>query len=199
MGRVKLHITGLSYSHSQTEAYALILAEEGNSDRRLPIIIGKNEAQAIAIYLEQLESPRPLTHDLIKVITETLQSDIIEVNIVKLMAGIFYAELSLVKDTHTFKIDARVSDAVALALRFDVPIYCKNEIMEAASFMIEESLSSKQTDTKPTAQTAPEPVTFSEYSVKQIEMMMNEAVRDENYERAARLKQELEKRNKPKN
>lgn len=192
MSSVQLHITGLSYSHSQTEAYALILSEEGKKQRRLPIIIAKNEAQAIAIYLEKLESPRPLTHDLIKVITETLQSEIVEVSIVKLIAGVFYAEIRLVKDSHTFRIDARVSDAVALALRFNAPIYCSEAIMEAASFIMEE----EQTQEEETrSQSKSEKSSFSDYSVKQIQMMMNEAVRNENYERAARLKKEIEKRN----
>lgn len=193
MGRVKLNITGLSYSHSQTEAYALILAEKGNSARRLPIVIGKNEAQAIAIYLEKLESPRPLTHDLLKVITETLQGDIVEVNIIKLIAGIFYAEICLVKDTHVFRIDARVSDAAAIALRFKTPIYCTEEIMQAASFQMEE----EQDLEEETEESSSEDKPFNDYTVKQIEMMMQEAVREENYERAARLKQELEKRNQP--
>lgn len=191
MSRIKLHIKGLSYSHSQTEAYALILAEEGNTNQRLPIIIGKNEAQAIAIYWEKLESPRPLTHDLIRVITETLQGDIVEINITKLLAGVFYAEICLVKDTHIFRIDARVSDAVALALRFDAPIYCTEDIMQAASFRMEEQ--GREEEQEPD-EIETKNKTFGEYTVKQIEMMMQEAVREENYERAARLKQELENR-----
>ncbi|PVX52177.1 hypothetical protein C7377_0480 [Balneicella halophila] len=192
MGRVKLNITGLTYSHSQTEAYALILAEE-DSDRRLPIIIGKSEAQAIAIYLEHLESPRPLTHDLIKVITETLQGEVIEVDITKLVAGVFYAEICLVKDTHVFKIDARVSDAVAVALRFDAPIYCAEEVMQMASFIMEEHAQEMQ-DGENDEPTSSDTKSFSDYTQKQLEMMMNEAVKEENYERAARLKKEIEKR-----
>ncbi len=194
MSKVKLYISGLSYSHSQTEAYALILSEEKNSNRRLPIIIGKSEAQAIAIYLENLESPRPLTHDLIKIITETLQGDVVEVNIVKLISGIFYAEICLTKDTHIFKIDARVSDAVALALRFDTPIYCDETIMQAASFLLEEDDEAESDDNENINTSS-----FGDYTVKQLEMMMNEAVRSENYERAARLKKELENRNQSNN
>lgn len=192
MNRVKLNIAGLTYSHSQTEAYALILAEEGGNNRRLPIIIAKNEAQSIAIYLENKESRRPLTHDLLKTITEILDGDIIEVCIIKLLSGVFYAEISLIKDTHLFKIDSRVSDAVALALHFDVPIYCRNEVMEAASFILEEHYeTNEEEDQNPSTNID----TFSEYTIKQLNMMMNEAVRDEDYERAAYIKNEIEKRN----
>lgn len=192
MNRVKLNIAGLTYSHSQTEAYALILAEEGGNNRRLPIIIAKNEAQSIAIYLENKESRRPLTHDLLKTITEILDGDIIEVCIIKLLSGVFYAEISLIKDTHLFKIDSRVSDAVALALHFDVPIYCRNEVMEAASFILEEHYeTNEEEDQNPSTNID----TFSEYTIKQLNMMMNEAVRDEDYERAAYIKNEIKKRN----
>ncbi len=197
MSKVKLHITGLSYSHSQTEAYALILSEENNPNRRLPIIIGKAEAQVIAIYLEGLESPRPLTHDLLKTIVETLRGDVVEVNIVKLISGVFYAEICLVKDTQTFRIDARVSDAVALALRFDSPIYCEESVMEVASFMLEENEAAEENEGNETPSATSS--SFSDYTEKQLEMMMNEAVRDENYERAARLKKELENRKQSNN
>ncbi len=191
MKRVKLQITGLSYSQGQAEAYALILTEEGGAKRNLPVVIGKPEAQAIAMLLEQVESPRPMTHDLIKVITETLGGDVVEVTIVKLVTGIFYAETCLVRDSHTFRIDTRVSDAVALALRFEAPIYCNESVMEAAGFLFEEEQQLEDSSSELSAQ---ESKTFDECSLKQMKMMLNEAVEEEDYEKAAQLKKEIEKR-----
>lgn len=196
MKRVKLQITGLSYSQGQTEAYALILTEEGGAKRNLPVVIAKLEAQSIAMFLERVTPPRSMTHDLIKTITETLEGDVVEVTIVKLIAGVFYAQTCLVKDSHTFRIDTRVSDAVALALRFDAPIYCNEDVMEAASFLFEEEQQEDESFAQTPSQESNSP---SEYSLKQLEMMMNEAVQKEDYEKAAQLKKEIEERRKLEN
>lgn len=190
MQKVELKIKGLSYSENQSEAYALLLSEETGKGRELPIIIGKNEAYAIIKFMEGKSPKRLLTHDLMKVITETLQGDVVEVNIIKLVEGIFFAEICLVKDTHIFRIDARVSDAVALSIRFGAPIYAKEEIMQKAAFQPEDF----QPDSIEDNDTPVERSSFSDYTEKQIKMMLQEAIREENYERAALLKKEIERR-----
>src|SRR5665647_2165553 len=136
MQKVKLNILGLSVSQSQSGAYALVLAEE-NGDRRIPIIIGPIEAQSIAIQLEGLKPPRPLTHDLFKQMATAFDIVISEVIIYKLEEGIFYSELICVKNGKQVIIDSRTSDAVALSLRFGCPIYTTEEILERAGIVIE--------------------------------------------------------------
>jgi len=134
--RVKLNILGLSYSQTQTGAYALVLAEEGG-DRRIPIIIGGVEAQSIAIKLEGLTPPRPLTHDLFWNFAKAFDIEIQEVVIYKLEEGIFYSELVCKRGSETLHIDSRTSDAVALALRFKCPIYTYEEIMDKAGIVLD--------------------------------------------------------------
>ncbi|MGQ9621772.1 MAG: bifunctional nuclease family protein, partial [Bacteroidales bacterium] len=143
MNRIKLKVLGISYSQTQSGAYALVLMEEKGS-RRIPIIIGGFEAQAIVIKLENLEPPRPLTHDLFKSFADVFGIDITEVFIYKLEDGIFYAKLICNKDDEEFTIDSRTSDAVALALRFNCPIFTTEEIMEKAGIIIPQSGESSQ-------------------------------------------------------
>lgn len=190
MQKVELKIKGLSYSENQSGAYALLLSEETGKGRELPVIIGKSEAYAIIRFLERKSPERLLTHDLMKVITEALQGDVVEVNIIKLVEGVFFAEICLVKDTHIFRIDARVSDAIALSIRFGAPIYAREEIMQKAAFKPE----ILQTDSLADSDTPLEGSSFSDYTEKQIKMMLQEAIREENYERAALLKKEMERR-----
>ena len=128
MQRVKLKVLGISYSQTQSGAYALILVEE-NGNRRVPIIIGGFEAQAIVIKLENLEPPRPLTHDLFKSFSDEFKISIIEVMIYKLEEGVFYSRLLCNNGEKEISIDSRTSDAVALALRFGCPIYITEEIL----------------------------------------------------------------------
>src|SRR3954469_22835728 len=122
MKKVRLEIVGLSYSQTQAGAYALVLGESGGK-RRLPIIIGGFEAQAIAIELEKMTPSRPLTHDLFKTFAETFDINVTEVVIYNLAEGIFYAKLICNDGTREVEIDARTSDAIALAVRFQCPIY----------------------------------------------------------------------------
>ncbi|MDD4754614.1 MAG: bifunctional nuclease family protein [Prolixibacteraceae bacterium] len=136
MQKIRLNILGLSVSQTQSGAYALVLSEE-NGDRRMPIIIGPVEAQAIAIQLEELKPPRPLTHDLIKNIALAFEIALIEVVIYKLEEGIFYSELLCEMDGKEVRIDSRTSDAVALALRFRCPIYTTEEILSKAGVILE--------------------------------------------------------------
>ena len=134
MVKIKLDIIGLSYSQTQSGAYALVLAETGGK-RSLPIIIGGYEAQAIAIELEKMTPTRPLTHDLFKSFADSFQVNIEEVVIYNLVEGVFYAKLICVKDGKFSEIDARTSDAIALAVRFKCPIYTFESILASAGIL----------------------------------------------------------------
>ena len=136
MGKIKLNVLGISYSQTQSGAYALVLSEE-EGNRRIPIIVGGFEAQAIAIELEGLSPPRPLTHDLFKNFSETYGIRIIEVNIHKLEDGVFFASILCDNGDRQITLDARTSDAIALALRFKCPIYTTDEIVEKAGIVLD--------------------------------------------------------------
>jgi bifunctional DNase/RNase len=138
MVKIKLDIIGLSYSQTQSGAYALVLAETGGK-RSLPIIIGGYEAQAIAIELEKMTPTRPLTHDLFKSFAQSFQVNIEEVIIYNLVEGVFYAKLICSKDGKFSEIDARTSDAIALAVRFKCPIYTFESILASAGILLDEN------------------------------------------------------------
>lgn len=197
MGKIKLNVLGLSYSQTQTGAYALVLSEEGG-DRRIPIIIGGVEAQSIAIQLEELEPPRPLTHDLFKSFAEAFAVNVVEVNIYRLEEGIFYSELICEKGLDRIRIDSRTSDAVAIALRFRCPIFTTEDIIEKAGIVLslerdpEEPLSSGQQEVE---SSVPEKRNqFTDYSLIQLRGMLDDAVRDEDYERASLIRDEIGRR-----
>lgn len=195
MGKVKLKVLGLSYSQTQSGAYALVLAEE-DGERRIPIIIGGFEAQAIAIELEALKPPRPLTHDLFVNFATAFKIDLVEVNIHRLEEGIFYSELICDNGSSRIKIDARTSDAVALAIRFGNPIYTSDEIMDKAGIIlpaednirtekaIEESFDAEVKDDS-----------LERLTAQELKEILSQAVTDEDYEEASRIRDELNKRN----
>lgn len=197
MGKIKLNVLGLSYSQTQTGAYALVLSEEGG-DRRIPIIIGGVEAQSIAIQLEELEPPRPLTHDLFKSFAEAFVVNVVEVNIYRLEEGIFYSELICEKGPNRVRIDSRTSDAVAIALRFRCPIFTTDEIIEKAGIVLsiegeaEEPLVADQQE--PETSVPEKSNQFTNYSLSQLTDMLDDAVRDEDYERASLIRDELDRR-----
>jgi uncharacterized protein len=196
MQKIRLNILGLSVSQTQSGAYALVLSEE-NGDRRMPIIIGPVEAQAIAIQLEGLKPPRPLTHDLIKNIALAFEITLIEVVIYKLEEGIFYSELLCEMDGKEVKIDSRTSDAVALALRFRCPIYTTEEILSKAGLILEsdevkKSETPKQDKPTGTSKTS----AFSRYTLQELEELLNEAIQNEDYEKASVLRDEINHRKK---
>lgn len=195
MKRVKLKVTGISYSQTQSGAYALILNEE-NGDRRIPIIIGGFEAQAIVIKLENLDPPRPLTHDLFKKFADEFNISVIEVMIYKLEEGVFFSKLVCNNGVKEYSIDSRTSDAVALALRFDCPIFITEEILEKAGITV------NQSDTESTASSenefVPEAGQYSSYSDEELYKMIDDSVKTEDYERAASIRDEIEKRKKKK-
>ena len=197
MNRVKLKVLGISYSQTQSGAYALILVEE-NGERRVPIIIGGFEAQAIVIKLENLDPPRPLTHDLFRSFATEFNISIIEVMIYKLEEGVFYSRLLCNNGEKEISIDSRTSDAVALALRFGCPIYITEEILEKAGITITpaEADTSSDTDNDTLFETGNSK--FENYSDEELYKMIDEAVKTEDYERAASIRDEIDKRKKKK-
>jgi bifunctional DNase/RNase len=194
MGKIKLKVLGLSYSQTQSGAYALVLAEE-EGERRIPIIIGGFEAQAIAIELEGLRPPRPLTHDLFVNFASAFKIELLEVTIHKLEEGIFYSELICDNGGTRIKIDARTSDAVALAIRFGSPIYTTQDIMNKAGIIlpVEDKIrTDKSSERKKTAQSAP--ANHPGKSVDQLKEMLQKLIEDEKYEEASKLRDEIKRR-----
>jgi uncharacterized protein len=195
MEKIRLEIIGMSYSQSQTGAYALILGEK-DGKRRLPIIIGGFEAQAIAIELEKIKTPRPLTHDLFKYFADAFKIEISEIVINKFQEGVFYAQLVCTDGTNVEEVDSRTSDAIALALRFNCPIYTYEEIMKAASIMVEED-SETAPELSPENQVKPaSPQEFTSQSVSELKELLQAAVDNEEYEKASRIRDELNRRNR---
>lgn len=197
MHKIRLNILGLSVSQTQSGAYALVLAEE-DGDRRIPIIIGPVEAQAIAIQLEGLKPPRPLTHDLIKNIAQAFNIALLEVTIYKLEEGIFYSELLCEMDGKEIRIDSRTSDAVALALRFKCPIYTSEDILKKAGIVLEvdDEHSPVRSFTDDDDYEMNEPSSYSQYSQNELKEMLNEAIQNEDYEKASVIRDEMKKREK---
>jgi uncharacterized protein len=196
MQKIRLNILGLSVSQTQSGAYALVLSEE-NGDRRIPIIIGPVEAQAIAIQLEGLKPPRPLTHDLIKNLALAFNIVLLEVIIHKLEEGIFYSELLCEMDGREVKIDSRTSDAVALALRFRCPIYTTEDILSKAGIVLEGD-EAKQPETGKTGKKpgSSDSTPFARYTMQELEELLSEAVQNEDYEKASVLRDEISNRKK---
>jgi uncharacterized protein len=197
MKRIKLKVMGISYSQTQSGAYALILIEE-NGERRIPIIIGGFEAQAIVIKLENLDPPRPLTHDLFKKFADEFNISVTEVMISKLEEGVFFSKLVCNNGVKEFSIDSRTSDAVALALRFGCPIFISEDILEKAGITINQTDSDLSPANEPDNFFEPENNKYSSYSDEELYKMIDEAVKTEDYERAATVRDEIEKRNKKK-
>ncbi len=197
MKRVKLKVLGISYSQTQSGAYALILVEE-NGNRRIPIIIGGFEAQAIVIKIENLEPPRPLTHDLFKSFADEFKISMVEVMIHKLEEGVFYSRLLCNNGDKELSIDSRTSDAVALALRFDCPIYIAEDILEKAGITVtaSEAEGSAEGDDDSLLDTGNSG--FESYSDEELYKMIDESVKTEDYERAAAIRDEIEKRKRKK-
>lgn len=196
--KIKLNILGLSYSQTQSGAYALVLAEE-EGERRIPIIIGAVEAQSIAIKLEGLEPPRPLTHDLFLNFARAFKIDIMEVVIYKLEEGIFYSELVCLYDDEIVRIDSRTSDAVSLALRFNCPIYTYEDILQKAGIVLdfgeqEEDSSDKSKMTKSPGAKKRSNNPLAEKSIEELNSLLNDAVSKENYEKASEIRDEIKRR-----
>jgi bifunctional DNase/RNase len=196
MKKIKLDIVGLSYSQTQSGAYALVLGEVSGR-RRLPIIIGSFEAQAIAIEIEKMTPSRPLTHDLFKSFGQAYHINVLEIIIYNLVDGIFYAKLICSDGKKMVEIDARTSDAIAVAVRFDCPIYTYEFILSSAGIVIEgndfvyleninESAEEKVASTPGGG--------FTSLSVDELKTKLQEALAEESYEKAAKIRDELNKR-----
>lgn len=190
--RIKLSVLGISYSQTQSGAYALILEEEGGG-RRLPIIIGSMEAQAIAIQLEGLQPSRPLTHDLMTTVLTSFNIQITEVNITKLEEGIFFSELSCEHNHARILIDARTSDAVALALRFKCPIYVTVAILEKAGIKMETYGQANATDDA-TSEPLNEEHSLAQMDAEDLENALKAAIESEDYEYASKIRDEIQRR-----
>lgn len=200
MKKLKMEIVAMSYSQSQSGAYALILGVTGMS-RRLPIIIGGYEAQAIAIELEKMTPARPLTHDLFKKFAEEYKINIVEVLISRFEEGIFFSKLVCEKDGKITEIDSRTSDAVALALRFGCPIYALESIIDEAGITMDENeeeevLHDIQENEEDDLISDDDISAYEEYLLDELEEMLQKAITEENYEEASRLRDEIKKRKK---
>lgn len=195
MEKIKLNILGLSVSQSQSGAYALVLAEE-NGDRRIPIIIGPIEAQSIAIQLEGLKPPRPLTHDLFKFMASSFDIIVLEVFIYKLEEGIFFSELVCMREEVQIRIDSRTSDAVALALRFNCPIYTTEDILDRAGIILEFENEHSQEDWNPNIPEEPAKGKheYEKYTAAELNQMLDSAIQAEDYEKASAIRDEIKRR-----
>jgi uncharacterized protein len=200
MKKVKLEIVGLSYSQTQTGAYALVLGE-GGGKRRLPIIIGGFEAQAIAIELEKMTPSRPLTHDLFKTFAETFDINVTEVIIYNLVEGIFYAKLICNDGTREVEIDARTSDAIALAVRFQCPIFTFEFILSTAGIVLDEEAAALQSPEQEASEenfdissVTGSDTEYGSKSTEELKSMLQSALDDEQYETASKIRDELNTR-----
>lgn len=198
---IKLKVIGISYSQTQSGAYALILGEE-NGDRRIPIIIGGFEAQAIVIKLENLEPPRPLTHDLFKSFADACGVKVDHILINKLREGIFFSQIICTGGLNDFTIDSRTSDAVALALRFGCPIFIVPAILEEAGIVMTSSPEDESSESHAHTQSLieePAPYhagEYEDYTDEELPELLADAIRREDYEQAAAIRDEIERRKK---
>ncbi|MBO9700719.1 MAG: bifunctional nuclease family protein [Sporocytophaga sp.] len=202
MDKIKLEILGLSSSQSQSGSFALVLGEE-SGNRRLPIIIGMFEAQAIAIEIEKIVPNRPMTHDLFKSFALGFNFTVDEIVISDLKEGVFFAKIVCTDGIKSIEIDARPSDAIAIGLRFEVPIYTYENILSEAGIVLSD-LSEEESGVKPEKEKKEEtkkaePKNLSDQikdtSSDQLKVMLDEALMKEDYEKAARIRDELNKRN----
>lgn len=195
MDKIKLDIVGLSYSQTQSGAYALVLGESGGK-RRLPIIIGGFEAQAIAIELESMTPTRPLTHDLFKNFAEEFDIKINEVIIYNLVEGIFYSKLICEQNGNVLEVDARTSDAIALGVRFKCPVYTYESILSSAGILLDDD-----TEIEVTAMSNEEVTEtdssggFTSLTLDELNGQLNDAIENEDYELASKIRDEINKRN----
>lgn len=195
MDKIRLEIIGMSYSQSQSGAYALILGEHEGA-RRLPIIIGGFEAQAIAVELEKMTPSRPLTHDLFKNFAENYNIFIKEVVIDKFLEGVFFAKLICMQNDDVNEIDARTSDAVALAIRFRCPIYTYENIMSEAGIVMEDKADEIMDEEENSVLEESSSDEYSSYELDELKKMLDKAIEQEEYEKASRIRDEITKKKK---
>lgn len=194
MKKIELEIVALSHSITQTHSYAVVLGEV-NGLRRLPIVIGGFEAQAIAVALERMNPSRPLTHDLMKNFMLAFNVELHEVVITDLQEGIFYSKLVCSSENDTVEIDSRTSDALALAVRFGCPIFTFDNILESAGILMDNDEKKKKT----AAVSTPEPVSTAKndlknLSLEELETLLNEVLEQEDYIKAIAIRDEIKLR-----
>jgi uncharacterized protein len=198
--KVELEILGLSSNNSQTGSFTIVLGEIEGS-RRLPIVIGMYEAQAIAIEIEKIVPNRPMTHDLFKSFSTSFNFSIDNILISDMREGVFYAKIICQNDAQTVEIDARPSDAIAIAVRFDAPIYCAPKVLsEAAIEFKEDELemdddleTEEEENISPPAAKINDP--FKDFSLDKLTQLLDQAIQNEDYERAAKIRDEINRRN----
>src|SRR3954469_15615383 len=195
MKKTKLEIVGLSYSQTQTGAYALVLGE-AKGKRRLPIIIGGFEAQAIAIELEKMTPSRPLTHDLFKTFAEGFNISVSEVIIYNLVEGIFFAKLICNDGDKNVEIDARTSDAIALAVRFSCPINTYEFILSQAGIILDDEALAAVSESGSESRVEIEETDYLKKSTEELKQMLDTALSEEDYEKASHIRDELNNRKK---
>ncbi|MDQ6888961.1 MAG: DUF151 domain-containing protein [Bacteroidota bacterium] len=190
MKKIELEIVALSHSITQTHSYAVVLGEV-NGLRRLPIVIGGFEAQAIAVALERMQPSRPLTHDLMKNFMLAFNIELHEIIINDLQEGIFYSKLVCSTDHDTVEIDSRTSDAVALAVRFGCPIYTYDNILDSAGILMEEDDKKKKVVVSHTDAGSDD---LKKLSIAELERLLNEVLEQEDYIKAASIRDEIQSR-----
>lgn len=199
MKKIELEIVALSHSITQTHSYAVVLGEV-NGLRRLPIVIGGFEAQAIAVALEKMQPSRPLTHDLVKNFMNAFAIDLHEIIICDLQEGIFYSKLVCSSEHDTIEIDSRTSDALALAVRFGCPIYTYENILESAGILMEDTGSGKKKKAKQEVVVEEQGNTGNEdlktMTLEELDVLLNEVLESEDYIRAIAIRDEINSRKK---
>ena len=204
MKKIELEIIALSHSVTQSHSFAVVLGEVDGT-RRLPIVIGGFEAQAIAVALDNMKPSRPLTHDLMKTVCDTFSLELQYIYISKLVDGVFYSNLVFTNGTDNYEIDSRTSDALALAVRFECPIYVNENILEEAGVEADSSMEAEPANENElekrieelTSVAAAQPGSNSDYSsmnMEELNAALLYAIEHEDYERAARIRDELNKR-----
>lgn len=193
MRKIELEIVALSHSITQTHSYAVVLGEV-NGLRRLPIVIGGFEAQAIAVALEKMQPSRPLTHDLMKNFMSAFNVDLTEIIISDLQEGIFYSKLVCVGENDTVEIDSRTSDALALAVRFGCPIYTYENILDSAGILMEDSSGKKKKQVNAPEREDTGNNDLKELSVEDLNALLNEVLEQEDYIRAIAIRDEINRR-----
>lgn len=196
MNKIELRVMAISRSVTQSSNYAVVLGEISGS-RRLPVIIGGTEAQAIAIAIEGMSGPRPMTHDLFKNTLLTLRTELREVIISDMREGVFFARLVLDRDGEIIEVDSRTSDALALATRFECPIYTYNDVLESAGIELEGDDQPEGMDDRELAGVGSEEEdadNLSKFNVGELTNMLQEVLSNENYEKAAEIRDELNRR-----
>ena len=195
MKKVELEIVALSHSVTNSHNYAVVLGEvDGN--RRLPIIIGGFEAQAIAVAMEKMAPNRPLTHDLFKNTLDSFDIDLKEIVINNLLDGIFYARMVCLKEGDVYEVDSRTSDAIAMAVRYNCPIYTYDFIMDQAGVVLDEVEGETKADSKRSRKrrSKPEHDSIESMSTENLEVLLKKVLAQEDYERAAKIRDEINNR-----